>query len=169
MTKTKTHPVHCFTRNALALAIGAGLAAQVQAQDQTENVLEEVIVTASKRETTLQDLSMSVSAISMEAMQRAEINDISRVDQLVPGMQFASSGNEVRIALRGTRQNNVGTEAEQSVGIFEDGVCSDVDAGPGRLCRRSAHRGPAWTAGHAVRPQYVRWHDQHHHQRSHVR
>jgi len=122
MTKTKTHPVHCFTRNALALAIGAGLAAQVQAQDQTENVLEEVIVTASKRETTLQDLSMSVSAISMEAMQRAEINDISRVDQLVPGMQFASSGNEVRIALRGTRQNNVGTEAEQSVGIFEDGV-----------------------------------------------
>ncbi|MEE4292875.1 MAG: TonB-dependent receptor [Xanthomonadales bacterium] len=122
MTNTTTHPVHRLTRNALALAIGAGLAAQVQAQDQTENVLEEVIVTASKRETTLQDLSMSVSAISMEAMQRAEINDISRVDQLVPGMQFASSGNEVRIALRGTRQNNVGTEAEQSVGIFEDGV-----------------------------------------------
>ncbi|MEE4216059.1 MAG: TonB-dependent receptor [Xanthomonadales bacterium] len=118
----KTLPVYRYTRNALVLAVGTGLAAQVQAQDQSENVLEEVLVTAAKRETTLQDLSMSVSAISMEAMQRGEINDITRIDQLVPGMQFASSGNEVRIALRGTRQNNVGTEAEQSVGIFEDGV-----------------------------------------------
>jgi outer membrane receptor protein involved in Fe transport len=119
---SRIHPIHRYTRNALALAVGAGLAAQVQAQDQSENVLEEVLVTAAKRETTLQDLSMSVSAISMEAMQRAEIQDISRIETLVPGMQFASSGNEVRIALRGTRQNNVGTEAEQSVGIFEDGV-----------------------------------------------
>lgn len=115
-------PVYRYTRNALALAIGAGLATQVQAQDQSENVLEEVLVTAAKRETTLQDLSMSVTAISMEAMERGQIQDITRIDQLVPGMQFASSGNEVRIALRGTRQNNVGTEAEQSVGIFEDGV-----------------------------------------------
>jgi outer membrane receptor protein involved in Fe transport len=111
-----------FTRNALAIAIAAGLTAQVQAQEESENVLEEVLVTASKRETTLQDLSMAVTAISMEQMERAEILDITRVDQLVPGMQFASSGNEVRIALRGSRQNNVGTEAEQSVGIFEDGV-----------------------------------------------
>jgi outer membrane receptor protein involved in Fe transport len=122
MSMPKTLPVYRYTRNALVLAVGTGLAAQVQAQDQSENVLEEVLVTAAKRETTLQDLSMSVSAISMEAMQRGEINDITRIDQLVPGMQFASSGNEVRIALRGTRQNNVGTEAEQSVGIFEDGV-----------------------------------------------
>ena len=50
------------------------------------------------------------------------MTDISRLDTMVPGLQFASSGNEVRLALRGTRQNNVGTEGEQAVGIFEDGV-----------------------------------------------
>jgi len=129
MSTSSTYPRHRFTRNALALAVGMGLAAQVQAQDSQENsieqevnALEEVIVTAAKRETTLQDLSMAVTAINAQAIQRAEIDDVSRVDLLVPGMQFASSGNEVRIALRGSRQNNVGTEAEQSVGIFEDGV-----------------------------------------------
>lgn len=123
MQRSCTAITRTFTRNTLALAVAAGLSAQVQAQDTPgESVLEEVIVTASKRESNLQDLSMSVTAISMETMQRAEIRDITRIDQLVPGMQFASSGNEVRIALRGTRQNNVGTEAEQSVGIFEDGV-----------------------------------------------
>jgi len=37
-------------------------------------------------------------------------------------MTWGQSGNEVRIAMRGTRQNNVGTIAEQAVGIFEDGV-----------------------------------------------
>jgi len=50
------------------------------------------------------------------------INDISRVADLVPGMTWGQSGNEVRIAMRGTRQNHVGTVAEQAVGIFEDGV-----------------------------------------------
>ena len=115
--------VHHFARNVLAIAIAAGLATQVQAQEEESgNALEEIIVTASKRESTLQDLSMSVTAIGMEAMERGQILDVTRLDLLVPGMQFASSGNEVRIALRGTRQNNVGTVAEQSVGIFEDGV-----------------------------------------------
>jgi len=126
MSEARTHSHKQLARKALALAIAAALSAPVQAQDsQTEaedNMLEEVIVTASKRETTLQDLSMSVTAINPEMMSRAEILDVTRLDTLVPGMQFASSGNEVRIALRGTRQNNVGTEAEQSVGIFEDGV-----------------------------------------------
>lgn len=121
--KTSGSRTQSLTRNVLVAAIAAGLAGQIQAQDvESDSVLEEVIVTASKRETTLQDLSMSVTAISPEAMERAQILDVTRVDQLVPGMQFASSGNEVRIALRGARQNNVGTEAEQSVGIFEDGV-----------------------------------------------
>ena len=35
---------------------------------------------------------------------------------------MGQSGNEARLALRGTRTNNVGTEAEQVIGIFEDGV-----------------------------------------------
>lgn len=125
MSEPTLNPGYSLPKKALTFAIATALFGQVQAQTgdaESENILEEVIVTASKRESTLQDLSMSVTAISMEAMSRAEIRDITRIDQLVPGMQFASSGNEVRIALRGTRQNNVGTEAEQSVGIFEDGV-----------------------------------------------
>jgi outer membrane receptor protein involved in Fe transport len=113
-------------RKALTLAVTAALVTQVQAQqggqDENAGALEEVIVTAAKREQSVQDLSISVTAIGMEQLETAEITDVSRLDTLVPGLQFASSGNEVRLALRGTRQNNVGTEAEQAVGIFEDGV-----------------------------------------------
>lgn len=102
---------------AAALATHAGVAAAA-----TSTELEEIVVTASKREQSLQSLSMAVTAVNEQALERAEINDISRLESLVPGLQFGQSGNEARIALRGTRQNNVGTEAEQSVGIFEDGV-----------------------------------------------
>lgn len=113
-------------KSALTLAITTALAANVQAQDTADQVneglLEEVIVTATKRAVSVQDLSLSVTALSAEAIEKGGIQDISGLEAMVPGLQFGSSGNEVRLALRGTRQNNVGTEAEQSVGIFEDGV-----------------------------------------------
>ena len=127
MSKLTTNSEFRIARKALVIAVTVALATQVQAQqsspdDEMDNLLEEVIVTATKREASLQDLSMSVTAIGMEALERAQITDLSRLETMVPGLQFASSGNEARLALRGARQNNVGTEAEQAVGIFEDGV-----------------------------------------------
>ena len=106
----------------LAIAVATVLASAAQSAAAATDELEEITVTASKREQSLQSLSMSVTAVSSELLERAEITDISRLDTVVPGLQFGQSGNEVRLALRGTRQNNVGTEAEQTVGIFEDGV-----------------------------------------------
>jgi iron complex outermembrane receptor protein len=125
MNSSNFHSNNRFARKSLVLAVTAVLASQAQAQQEAtanDGVLEEVIVTASKREQAVQDLSMSVTALSGQMLERAEITDINRLDTMVPGLQFASSGNEVRLALRGTRQNNVGTEGEQAVGIFEDGV-----------------------------------------------
>jgi outer membrane receptor protein involved in Fe transport len=126
MSKSTSNSEYRIAKKALALAVTAALATQVQAQqdanEEVDSLLEEVIVTASKREASVQDLAMSVTALNMAALEKAEITDISRLDTMVPGLQFASSGNEVRLALRGTRQNNVGTEGEQAVGIFEDGV-----------------------------------------------
>lgn len=103
---------------ALALAAGAG---PVRAQEGGTR-LEEIIVTATKREENLQKVSMSVTAVGEKQLALAGIEDITRLDMLVPGMRVGQSGDEVRLAIRGSRTNNVGTEAEQVVGIFEDGV-----------------------------------------------
>ena len=102
------------------MAVAAALvgSSPVLAQDS----IEEITVTATKREASIQDISIAVTAIGSEQMKLGGINDISRLEHLVPGMRFGQSGNEARIAMRGTRTNNVGTEAEQTVGIFEDGV-----------------------------------------------
>lgn len=107
---------------AVAIALTGGFPVALAQEGGASGVLDEIIVTATKRSASIQDISISVTAIGEEALARGGINDISRVANLVPGMTWGQSGNEVRIAMRGTRQNNVGTIAEQAVGIFEDGV-----------------------------------------------
>ena len=88
--------------------------------------IEEIIVTAEKREESVQDISASVTALNEDILERAGINDPTRLGLVVPGMQFGYSGNEARIAIRGARTNAVGISsgrtAEQVVGVFEDGI-----------------------------------------------
>jgi len=98
-------------RTAVSIAVAAALA-----------TIDEITVTASKREAGIQDVAIAVTALTGEQMRLGGIEDITRLENLVPGMQMGQSGNEARIAIRGTRTNNVGSEAEQVVGIFEDGV-----------------------------------------------
>jgi len=115
-------------RNALfwgvasALAMGNAVAQEAASSAKEQVALEEVVITATKRAATVQEVSVSVSALDNEALSLAGISDVSGLENVVPGMRFGQSGGEARIAIRGTRTNNVGSEAEQVVGIFEDGV-----------------------------------------------
>ena len=52
-----------------------------------EAVLEEVVVTASKREQKLIDVSASVTAVSGEAIRELGITDISALARQIPGLQ----------------------------------------------------------------------------------
>ena len=108
-----------FKLKAVAAGISLALAGPTIAQ---EGILEEIIVTAAKRAQDIQDVSAAVTALGSEQLRMGGIEDLSRLEHLVPGLRFGQSGSEARPALRGTRTNNVGSEAEQVVGIFEDGV-----------------------------------------------
>ncbi len=108
---------------ALSISILSALSSTaIIAEDENNENNETITVTATKRNADVQDVSVSVTALDEDALKDGGITDISRLEHLVPGMKFGQSGNEVRLALRGTRTNNVGSEAEQVVGIFEDGV-----------------------------------------------
>lgn len=115
--------VQC-AKKALPLAIAMAVSSTTVVAQETSNStrIEEMTVTATKRAEDVQDISISVTAIDQESLRLGGVDDLSRLDGLVPGMQFGASGEEARLAIRGTRTNNVGTEAEQVVGIFEDGV-----------------------------------------------
>jgi iron complex outermembrane recepter protein len=107
-----------------------GMGSLVHAQDDTPQAEEEaidenvIIVTATKREQTLQDVPISVSVTSAEAIERAQVRDLNDLQTLVPSLkvgQLQSSAN-TNFIIRGfgNGANNAGIEP--SVGVFIDGV-----------------------------------------------
>ena len=81
----------------------------------------EIVVTAQKREQSLQDVSVSVTAVSNEMLIDKGIYDVSRLDVLVPGLVFQQSGNDVRFSMRGAVTAQVEAN-DVSVAFYTDGL-----------------------------------------------
>jgi len=84
----------------------------------------EIVVTATKREQTLQDVPVAVSVTTAETIERAQIRDIKDLASVVPSLrvnQLQSSANtNFYIRGFGNGANNAGIEP--SVGLFIDNV-----------------------------------------------
>lgn len=108
---------------ALSLATLPALAAQESATP-GERTIENVIVTAQKREQSLQDVPIVVTAVSEQLLQDTGVKDIKDLTLLTPGLIVTSSSNEsfttARIRGVGTVGDNPGLES--SVGVVIDGV-----------------------------------------------
>ncbi len=84
--------------------------------------IEEIVVTAEKREESLQDVSISVTAFNEEALKLGGINDVSRLELLVPGLNYAFAGNDAKFNVRGANSTNTFGDNSSIVGAFVDGV-----------------------------------------------
>jgi len=89
---------------------------EVQPGDQT------IVVTARKREETLQNVPVAVTAVSGDIIERRGYQQIKDVAQLTPSLNTNSdSTGRVFIAIRGIGTTLVGT-VQPGVGIFIDGI-----------------------------------------------
>ena len=84
--------------------------------------IEEIVVTAEKREESLQDVSVSVTAFDEAALQLGGISDVSRLELLVPGLNYAFAGNDAKFNVRGANSTNTFGDNSSIVGAFVDGV-----------------------------------------------
>ncbi len=117
--------MHHPKQKLIAAQIGliSTLAAGYQAPVFAEGfALEEVIVTAQKREQNLQDVGISVTAVDQRAMERAGITDISRLELVTPGMSYGFIGADSKVAMRGANSNNTFADNSSIAGFFLDGV-----------------------------------------------
>jgi iron complex outermembrane recepter protein len=120
-----------FGASVVALMLSSPAFAQTAPQTTTPQASEEestessdIIVTASKREQTLQEVPISVSVTTAESIERSQIRDLIDLQTLVPSLkvgQLQSSAN-TNFIIRGfgNGANNAGIEP--SVGVFIDGV-----------------------------------------------
>ncbi len=119
--------IHFLSASLLALiACGPALAQDkaVQPAPAASTALDEIIVTATKREQTLQDVPISVSVTGALAVERAQIRDLIDLQSLVPSLkvsQFNSVG-QTNFVIRGFGNGNGNDGIESSVGVFIDGV-----------------------------------------------
>lgn len=84
----------------------------------------EIIVTATKREKTLQDVPVAVSVATADVIERAQIRDVQDLQSIVPSLRVVplQSAANTNFFIRGfgNGANNAGIEP--SVGVFVDGV-----------------------------------------------
>jgi iron complex outermembrane recepter protein len=123
----------CTSATALSLALPTAAFAQNEAIEEAQPATDipeevaagnEIVVTATKREQTLQDVPVAVTVTTGETIERAQIRDIKDLSSVVPSLrvsQLQSSAN-TNFFIRGfgNGANNAGIEP--SVGLFIDGV-----------------------------------------------
>ncbi|HEX2140562.1 MAG TPA: TonB-dependent receptor [Woeseiaceae bacterium] len=102
-----------------ALVLAAGGARSQEPDAGPDRDLEQIVVTAQKREQTLMEIPQSITVVSAELLERQQANDFEDYLQLVPGLSLQSSTPGVsRISLRGVNTGGVAS----TVGVYVDEV-----------------------------------------------
>jgi iron complex outermembrane receptor protein len=116
------HYGQCLGAGAALLWAGQPLAVAEQAQGTQESTaLEEVVVTAQRREQRLQDVGISVTALSADILSDLNISTATDIVRAVPSLKMnAYSSSQVVFNIRGVAQNSYGDEQEPPVAVYQD-------------------------------------------------
>lgn len=144
-------------RHATLLAVltcGAAIPTIALAQDagpvgapQTEaSTLDEVVVTATRREQNLQDIPIAISALGSEELDQANISSLADVQGFVPGLQINRNNAALTFTLRGVGTNFRVQGVDTTVAVHTDGVyvgaANPVQAAFFDVARLEVVRGP---------------------------
>ena len=111
----------------LALLTSLFSAAPSSAQEATatSSILEEIVVTAQKREQNLQDVGISITAFGRDQLQELNLNNSNELVYLTPGLALGNPGGEGNItalSLRGIGQGDFADHQESPVAVYQDEV-----------------------------------------------
>jgi len=91
--------------------------------DESSAVLEEIIVTARKREESLQESPVAISAFSAESLREAGISNMRDLSGSVPGLNMSEQGTKsASIFIRGIGQKESNSALDPSVGVYVNGI-----------------------------------------------
>lgn len=111
---------------AMAIALAAGthattsFAQEAPSEGGTKR-LEEVLVTAQKRIESIQDVPLSVTAVSGDKLNDSGIENIEDLTVMLPNIHFTETGISTQVRVRGVGSDN-SQGFEQSVGMYVDGI-----------------------------------------------
>lgn len=116
MKRAKDYAVSLLSLLALAAAADAQ-------QAQNDSALQEVLVTAQKREQNIQEIPTTVSVLDGDLLKSFDVMDFDELDAFVPGLIFTRQpGNNFSLTVRGIGSSAGQQAFEQSVVSYIDGV-----------------------------------------------
>jgi len=145
--------IKSYSAIGIATMILASAAPTIQAQDE-KSVMEEIIVTAQKRQENLQEVPISIKALTAETLEMINADSLDDIARLVPSLSMTDlsrGGNSVQIRGLGSNVGSVGTVAIYNDGIISfgrtssGGTFSEQDSGLYDVSRVEVLRGPQGT------------------------
>ena len=103
------------------VAVAVAFSGAAQAQDTDGRSLEEIVVTAAYREQGLQDVPVSISAVTGDTIAESAIQKAEDIQFLVPNFTLTETGIGTNAFVRGIG-SGINQAFEQSVGTYIDGV-----------------------------------------------
>ena len=106
----------------IAAAVAAALVPSARLLAQSSEGLEEIVVTAQRREQSLQDVPISVTAITGEAIEEGGFSDVEDLSIFVPNLFMRDAFTGQSLIVRGIGTSTGNEAFEQAVAAFSDGV-----------------------------------------------
>jgi iron complex outermembrane receptor protein len=107
----------------LTLSASGVVSVSLHAETNTRNrMLEEVVVTAQKREENSQDVPITMAALSGEKLEAFGIEQTSDLEKIVPGLTFTQQYGYTVIYLRGVGSESFLPNSEPSIATYVDGI-----------------------------------------------
>jgi iron complex outermembrane receptor protein len=107
-------------------ALGVGPAALAQAQEEDDSVFETVTVTAQKREQSIYDVPVAISAFTAETIEKQGITDLTDIGKFVPNLNItgfsAGHTSSQNPFIRGIGLQDHLITTEPGVGVYVDGI-----------------------------------------------
>lgn len=111
-----------IAQTAQAVSGPAAAPAPGQRQAKDEGPATDIVITAQRRPERLQQVPLSVTAISGEEIRKQDISDVSRLAEVVPGLRLGRSGAAERPAIRGVYTEAIGLNSDPRIGFYIDEI-----------------------------------------------
>lgn len=138
-----------FNSKRLAVAVAAHMS--LMAASAGAAVLEEVVVTAQKREQSIQDVGIAITAFTGDQLEQLGWTNAQQVTAMAPGVTTIQPNGEANyaVAIRGVANSDFTTNVESPVALYVDEVYISQMSGAGFLLydmdRVEILRGPQGT------------------------
>ncbi len=111
--------------NVLLVKTAAGAEHATEAEADTNKnsfVLEEIIVTATRRAESLQDVPMSINAFGSDRIKESGVNSLQDIQFLAAGLHVNNGNGSMRVTIRGIGSSQLGPGAESGAAVHRDGI-----------------------------------------------